>query len=51
VAWGEDVNRRALPAPYVAGVDALKNVSEADRARLQHQYQASMTAGDERLKT
>jgi hypothetical protein len=34
----------------LAGVDALKNVSDADRARLQHGFQASMEAGEERVR-
>jgi hypothetical protein len=42
-----DVYRRYV----LAGIEALKNVSDADRARLVHQYQASMYAPDGRLKS
>jgi hypothetical protein len=34
----------------LAGVDGLKNVPEADRARVQRQYQATMEAGEERWR-
>ena len=45
LARGEVLRRYAL-----AGVEALKDVSDADRARVQHQYQATMEAGEERWR-
>ena len=33
----------------LAGIDALKQLSSADRARLAHGFQASMEAADERM--
>ena len=42
---GEIMRRLSL-----AGIETLKNVSHADRARLAHGFQASMEAGDARLK-
>jgi hypothetical protein len=48
---GERMSTGELCRRYVlAGVDGLKNVPEADRARVQRQYQATMEAGEERWR-
>ena len=41
-----DICRRCV----LAGIDATKNLSPADQARLVHQFQASMESSDKRLK-
>lgn len=46
LSYAEMVRRYVL-----AGMESLKNVSPADQTRLAHQFQASMTAGDTRLKS
>ena len=47
----ENLSRAEICRRYVlAGVDAIKNASPADCARLAHQFQASVESGDQRLK-
>jgi hypothetical protein len=46
LSQGEILRRFSL-----AGTEALAKVSPADRSRLAHEFQASMQAGDQRLKS
>ena len=47
----ETLSRTEIIRRYaLAGVDVLKQLSSADRLRLAHGYQASMEAGEERLR-
>jgi hypothetical protein len=48
----ENLTRSEIVRRYtLAGIDALKQLSASDRARLAHEYQASMEAPEERLKS
>jgi hypothetical protein len=51
--WPKEVLSHAeICRRYVlAGMETLKNISAADRARLAHELRASMQADDERLRT
>jgi hypothetical protein len=47
----ETLSRAEIVRRYaLAGIDALKDLSASDRARLAHGFQASMEAGEERLR-
>lgn len=49
---GEQLSRAEICGRYVlVGMETLKNLSDADRARLAHELQASMAAGDQRLRS
>jgi hypothetical protein len=48
----ETLSRAEICRRYLLiGMETLKNLSAADRARLARQLQASMTADDQRLRT
>jgi hypothetical protein len=47
----ETLSRAEIVRRYtLAGIDALKQLSSADRARLANGFQASMEAADERMR-
>lgn len=47
----ERLSRSEIVRRYTLfGMESLKNLSPTDQARLAHGFQASMEAGDERLK-
>jgi hypothetical protein len=47
----ENLSRSEIVRRYtLARIDPLKQLSSTQRAQLTHEYQASMAAGDERLR-
>jgi hypothetical protein len=48
----ENSSRSAISRRYaLVGMEALKNISDADRARLAHQFQVSIETEDQRLRS
>ena len=49
---GEVLSRAEICRRYfLVGMETLKNISDADRVRLAHQFQASIEAEDQRLRS
>ena len=49
---GEVLSRREICRRYLlAGIEGLKGLPEADRSRLAHKFQDSMTTEEKRLRT